>query len=83
MTGRFHSFQSLGTLDGPGVRFVAFAQGCPLRCGCCHNPDTWDPAGGREWTAEAILQLWNWDSREDLLKARGAIDYLLKKLEET
>lgn len=34
-------------------------------------------------TAEAILQLWNWDSREDLLKARGAIDYLLKKLEET
>lgn len=56
MTGRFHSFQSLGTLDGPGVRFVAFAQGCPLRCGCCHNPDTWDPAGGKEWTAEAILQ---------------------------
>lgn len=34
-------------------------------------------------TAEAILQLWNWDSREDLLKARRAIDYLLKKLEET
>ena len=56
LTGRFHSFQSLGTLDGPGVRFVAFAQGCPLRCGCCHNPDTWDPAGGKEWTAEDILK---------------------------
>ncbi|MBQ4616548.1 MAG: pyruvate formate lyase-activating protein [Mailhella sp.] len=56
MKGRFHSFQSLGTLDGPGVRFVAFAQGCPLRCGCCHNPDTWDPAGGKEWSAEDILK---------------------------
>ena len=54
--GRFHSFQSLGTLDGPGVRFVAFAQGCPLRCGCCHNPDTWDPAGGKEWAAEDVLK---------------------------
>ena len=56
MQGRFHSFQSLGTLDGPGVRFVAFAQGCPLRCGCCHNPDTWDMAGGREWSAGDILK---------------------------
>ena len=56
MKGRFHSFQSLGTLDGPGVRFVAFAQGCPLRCGCCHNPDTWDMEGGKEWTAEDILR---------------------------
>ena len=56
LKGRFHSFQSLGTLDGPGVRFVAFAQGCPLRCGCCHNPDTWDPAGGKEWTAEDVLK---------------------------
>ena len=56
LTGRFHSFQSLGTLDGPGVRFVAFTQGCPLRCGCCHNPDTWDPAGGKEWTAEDVLK---------------------------
>ena len=56
LTGRFHSFQSLGTLDGPGVRFVAFAQGCPLRCGCCHNPDTWDIAGGTEYTAEELVR---------------------------
>ena len=55
MMGRIHSFQSLGTLDGPGVRFVVFAQGCPLRCACCHNPDTWAFDGGREVTSQEIL----------------------------
>ena len=55
MTGRVHSFQSLGTVDGPGVRFVVFFQGCPLRCGCCHNPDTWDTNGGTEVSAETVL----------------------------
>ncbi len=54
MTGRVHSFQSLGTLDGPGVRFVVFTQGCPLRCACCHNPDTWALEGGFEVTAQEI-----------------------------
>ena len=44
--GRVHSIQSMGTVDGPGIRFVVFMQGCPLRCGCCHNPDTWDTTGG-------------------------------------
>ena len=48
MMGRIHSIQTLGTVDGPGVRFVAFLQGCPLRCGCCHNPDTWSVEGGTE-----------------------------------
>ena len=54
--GYIHSFQSLGTVDGPGVRFVAFLQGCPLRCGCCHNPETWESSGGEEITAEALVQ---------------------------
>lgn len=55
LSGRVHSFQSLGTVDGPGVRFVVFLQGCPLRCGCCHNPDTWDIASGNEFSATEVV----------------------------
>ena len=55
LTGRVHSIQSMGTLDGPGVRFVIFTQGCPLRCKCCHNPDTWDVEGGKTYTPEELV----------------------------
>ena len=55
LKGRIHSFQSLGTVDGPGVRSVIFMQGCPLRCVCCHNPDTWDFAGGTEMTTDELV----------------------------
>ena len=55
MQGHINSIQSLGTLDGPGIRYVIFFQGCNLRCGCCHNPDTWNINEGKIISAEELI----------------------------
>lgn len=55
MNGFIHSIETFGSVDGPGIRYVIFMQGCPMRCLYCHNPDTWAVGKGREVTAEELL----------------------------
>ena len=59
MKGYIHSQETFGTVDGPGVRYVVFTQGCPMRCKYCHNPDTWKPNTGNLVSAEEILDQYN------------------------
>lgn len=69
MKGYIHSQESFGTVDGPGLRYVVFVQGCPMRCQYCHNPDTWEVNAGTEITAEEIIA--NYDKNRSFYKKGG------------
>ena len=69
MKGYIHSKESFGTVDGPGIRYVLFMQGCPMRCLYCHNPDTWQIGIGQEVTAEEIIQ--NWKKNQSFYRNGG------------
>ncbi len=56
MYGYIHSTESFGSVDGPGVRFVIFTAGCPMRCAFCHNPDTWDMAAGERTETDELVE---------------------------
>ena len=70
MNGYIHSTESFGTVDGPGVRFVIFLQGCPMRCKYCHNPDTWKPGRGSVRSAQSLIQEYE---RNKAFYAKGGI----------
>ncbi len=74
MIGRLHSFESCGTVDGPGLRFVVFMQGCPLRCKFCHNPDTWNiDDAKKDMTPEDLLK--EIKKYENFFKKSGGVTF--------
>ena len=71
MQGMIHSIETFGTVDGPGTRYVVFVKGCPMRCQYCHNPDTWEMAGGTLMTPEEIMD--DYESYKPFYKNGGGI----------
>ncbi len=69
LSGNIHSIESMGTVDGPGVRFVVFFKGCPMRCLYCHNPDTWDNNKADMISADEILE--KYESVKEFFKNGG------------
>ena len=90
MLGKIHSIETFGTVDGPGIRYVVFFQGCPMRCKYCHNPDTWDISYGSEKSVSEILddyERYKPFLRKGGLTTRGGeplmqIDFLTELFEE-
>lgn len=67
--GNIHSIETCGTVDGPGIRFVVFTQGCPMRCQYCHNPDSWTTEQNKKLSVDEILQ--KYDGVKEFLRNGG------------